>query len=246
MQRPERCAVFEITRNGTDDDARAVSAAGPDDVGEVLLKVRVNPRHAGVILPDLIVDEHGHALPFPLLCGDFGQAAQRTGEQLSDSSAPESDARPNHSQSQGLPAEDGAASEWAYPLVVAHINHPDVPLLASAIAGDRQDDIRVDSRHGNVDHFDFGSGIPVSEEHLQHPRETKLGFRIAVSSGFAKNKDPASPRQLKNWELDWPGRPGQYGAKKPPTESLVFGENRSAVNLPPQKKRSGIASADQA
>ena len=88
--------------------------------------------------------------------------------------------RPDQRQWRCLATEYGARAERADHFVVAHVNHPDVALCQGAIAGDWQNGVRVDGRHGGVDHFKVHPGIPQAQHCLEHAGQPESRSRISV------------------------------------------------------------------
>src|SRR3954447_25823471 len=109
----------------------------------------VNFRHARVVALNLLLEEHLHSFPARWVTR-FTKTQPDCVEELSDSSRFECQTRADEGATWRLRPENRARAERAHDFIVAHINHPEVALFVTAIAGDLTDDMGIDGRDGNV------------------------------------------------------------------------------------------------
>ena len=115
---------------------------------------------------------------------------------------------------QRLRAEHGRRAERPDHFVVAHINDPEIAVVPGALAGDGQNDVRVDGGDAQVDDLKFFSGEPLAQQHLQVTARAVGRLRIAHRGGFAENKNADGVRRFDRRNQKRSGQRASWGGKK--------------------------------
>jgi len=108
---------------------------------------------ARIVRPLAVSDKHFHPAPggvgiFPL------QFAAKLNQQLADARLLNRKVQPDKTQRRGFLAENRRGAKRPHHFVVAHVDDPQVALGPRAVAGNGQNDVRVDGRDARVDDFE--------------------------------------------------------------------------------------------
>ena len=118
--------------------------------------------------------------------------ARQGRDQLSDPGLLHRQTQPDQPPGRRFGPEDGRRAERPDHFVVAHVNDPKVALMARALAGDGENDVRVDGGDGHVDNLEVFVGVSFAQEHFQITSRAVSGFRISLRGGFSQNEDAVS------------------------------------------------------
>lgn len=122
----------------------------------------------------------------------------------------------------GAFAADGGAAKRADHFVVAHINDPEIPIVADAFTGDGQDDVRIDRGHRHANDFELFVGIAIAEERFEVTAHAEGGFGIAERGGFAEEKNAECAGIFLNGHDDGRGTAGDAGREETEAEKRVL------------------------
>ena len=177
-------------RDSADDDLRPAAEAQADNFGQVLPEMFSDSRESGVVFPDLLFQEHLHAGPIATLGIPPEQMVQGPIDPLADSQSFESKTASDDGQRRGLGTEDCARPERSHHFVVPHINNPKVAPLLRAVSGDRENDVGIDGRESDVNHFEPGSGEPLAKQDLEDSTEAERRLWVPHSCRLAQDENP--------------------------------------------------------
>ena len=181
--------------------------------------MRIDFRHARIVVAHLLVQEHFHALPG---CGSFW-ADERT-EQLADASRFERKGQVDKSAAGHLFAEHRPGAKWAHDFIVAHVNHPQISVEALAVSRDAANDVRVDRRDRDVHDFN-GLAEPFAQQHLENAREPERRLGVTHGRGFAENENTARALRFSCLKHNWLRRARKSGRKIAARKILVLDVN---------------------
>ena len=95
-------------------------------------------------------------------------------------------------------------------------------MLASAIAGNGQDDVGVDGSDGDVDDFELLVWESFAQEDLKVAAGPIGGLRVSHRRRLSENKDAIGVGGLVSCHPDWPREPSQFRWKEPEPILLVI------------------------
>src|ERR1051326_8383713 len=131
-------------------------------------------------------------------------------------------------------------------LIVAHVNEPHVPFIASAFASDRQNDVRVNGREGNIDNFKVCGRKSLAQKDLQIATCAISRFRIAHCNGFTENKNANGCLRLLRFHSQYAGITRNFFREEPQAEVIILNEIIFIADLELLEKSWGVAIAADA
>src|SRR5208282_4902685 len=117
-----------------------------------------------------------------------GESAAKAYQQLTQPCFLDREVEPDDFEGRRLGAKNGGGTERSDHFVVAHVDDPKVAVETGAIAGDGQDDVRVDGRDAQVDDLKMGFGVTRGQQGLQVTARAIGRFRIAHRGGLAQDE----------------------------------------------------------
>ena len=191
-----------------------------------MLEIPIDRAEARVGSGHFIFDERPHALPFAALAPVFLRRSPKGVEQLADLRRFQRESGTDQRQRHRLAAKDRSGAERPDDFIVPQINHPDVRAGFLAVAGQGQDDVRIDAGHGGVHHFEFLVGMAQLKHGLQHAGQPETRLRIAKSGGSAKDKNPNRVGRFLARDGSRDRLAGRARAEKSPAKLVVLHEGR--------------------
>ena len=94
--------------------------------------------------------------------------------------------------------------------------------MRGALAGDGQDDMRIDGGEGDIDDFKLPLRILFPQQHLQITRGREAGGGIAHRGGLAQDKNTERAGRLVNRKPDRIRTAHDLPGEKPKSEILVL------------------------
>jgi hypothetical protein len=222
VQRRKRSAILQVHGYGAQDNFRTAAFARGNNVFEILLKVFINRSKAWIGARNFVFHEHPHSFPR----ADAGRVplsySAQPLEQLSGPGGFQRESGADHGQRRRLISEDSSRAERPDHFVVPHVNHPNIGVSIRAVARQRADDMRVDGGHGGVHDFKLLVGMPQLQHGFQHAGQSEARLRIAISSGFAEDKNPDGSGRLFARDRDRARLTGGVRTKESPAELVVL------------------------
>lgn len=131
-------------------------------------------------------------------------------------------------------------------LVVPQVDNQEIPILVCAVAGDGQDDVRVDRRHGRVDDLELGAGVLLLQHRLKHSPETKRRLGRPHGGRASQYEDAVGVLCPGGWQLPRRGHSGDGRGEKPPAELLIRRVGLAPLGLDEETSRVTVSQSPQA
>src|SRR5579872_7068344 len=109
----------------------------------------------------------------------------------------------------------------ALDFIVPHVNDKEVWFVRGALAGDRQDNVGVDSAHGGVHHFKTALRKLLFEHHFQYSPESKRGIGRPFRRRLTQNKYPKGSSGFAGGHENWVRLGGNLAVVELPAELAV-------------------------
>ena len=205
---------------------------------------RVEPRVVGA---HLARGEHRHAVGRRR---DWGgpEAVDEVLEQLAGAERLDPQTGPDQEKVRRFGPHRARGAEWADDLVVPHVHDKQIGLKAPALPGNGQHRMRVDRRHGGIDHLEPLLRVTRAQHHLENAREAICRVGETHRRRFTEYEDPIGPRRLQRRHDRRQRFLHQPGRKETPAEVRVIGPDGRALPwpVPLDKEAHGVAVAAQA
>src|SRR6266566_3342025 len=223
--RSKGSAIFKIAGDAADHNLRAASATQRENIAEIPCEVRISNSQRRIIAADPVLQKHLHTAPFLFLERPGSKPSHRSLKSLAAASRFERQGASGPGQARRLLGEHGAGSIGTYDFVVAHVQHPDVPVMPGAIASDRQNGVRIDRGHRHVENLKLCSGKARAQQCFEQAWQTEFRLGIAISGRFAENEysNDVWSFEFGNDQRGW--LTSQVRAKKTPAEAVVLNED---------------------
>ena len=212
---------------------------------KVFLKIPINHSLARIVRPEPVAHKHFHAAPRRRIGFSTLEFAPEAGQQLTQARFLNRQVQPDQRERRDFRAEHRRRAERPDHFVVAHVNDPHISLLPGAIAGDRQNYVRIDGRNAQIDDLKTGLGITPGQQGLQITRRGEWRLRFPARGGLAQNKNTIGACGLRRLHHKWTGPARQLRREKSQAETFVVDQKILAAHADGFKKIRGITVARQ-